>query len=65
MQTIAKTPGAAQKRESAAERRMKGGERRGLAKVPGCARRRRGRSGVPRAPDFTWLLHAMRTIGSW
>ena len=49
MQPLAKTPGAAQKRESAAERRRKGGERLGPAKVQGSGRRRGGRSGVPRA----------------
>jgi len=65
LQPLAKTPGAAQKRESAAERRRKGGERLGPAKVQGSGRRRGGRSGVPMHPDFTWLLHVMRTIGSW
>jgi hypothetical protein len=39
LQPLAKTPGDAQKRESAAERRRKGGERLGPAKVQGCGSR--------------------------
>jgi len=40
LQPLAKTPGAVQKRESAAERRRKGGERLGPAKAKGCGRQR-------------------------
>ena len=46
MQPLAKTPGAAQKRESGAERRRKGGERSGPAKAKGFGR---GQNGVPQS----------------